>query len=182
MNHDTYTPKTGSLAEQVVNFFRVRPQNNLTIEEICYRFDAKGNIPLKLEEAIANGFIEKMGSVFSAGPKLSGIVNPSIISQPAKTRGPGRGRSRLANFDVDAAKVEKGVPIPAATVRKKLEGKWAPLLAKLTDKGDSVALPDQYRSTVDSYIRKLTKDRPDKVAQFKTGRDDEGVIRVWRVA
>jgi hypothetical protein len=182
MTNDTYTPKIGTLAEQVVNFFRVRPKTTLSIDEIRDRFDAKGNIPLKLEEAIAHGWIERSGDFFIAGPKLSGIVNPSVISQPAPRKGPGRGRHQLPDFDVAAARVETGVPIPTTFVRKKHESKWAPLFAKLATKGHSVALPDPYRSTIDSYIRKLAKADPKQAPQFKTGRDENGVLRVWRIA
>lgn len=185
MSDNTYTPKAGSLAEQVVNFFRVRPQHTLTIDEIRESFSVKGNIPARLEEAIAHGLIERLPldrDTFAAGPKLPLPLNPSAISQPKPQKGPGRGHGQLPAFDVDAATVEKGVPIPAATVRKKLQSKWAPLLAKLTEKGDSIALPDQYRGTIDSYIKKLAKAHPNKVAHFKTGRDDSGVTRIWRIA
>lgn len=185
MSDDTYTPKAGSLAEKVVNYFRLHPTAKLAIDEIRDRFPYKGNVVLALGSALAYGLIQRddgFDGAFGAGPKLYGIVNPSAISQPKPSKGPGRGHGQLPAFDVDAAKVEKGVPIPAATVRKKLQSKWAPLLAKLTEKGDSIALPDQYRGTVDSYIKKLAKAHPNKVAHFKTGRDDSGVTRIWRIA
>ena len=185
MSDNTYTPKAGSLAEQVVNFFRVRPRHTMSIDEIRENFAVKGNIRVKLEEAIAAGWIERLpldDDTFAAGPNLPGIVNPSAISTPKPSKGTGRGHSKLAHFDIDAVQVDKGVPIPAGPVRKKHESKWAPLLAKLTAKGDSVALPDQYRATIDSYIRKLTKARADKAPQFRIGRDDSGVTRIWRIA
>ena len=185
MSDDTYTPKAGSLAEQVVNYFRLHPTAKLTIDEIRSQFAYKGNAVLALGVARTYGLIQRadgFDGAFGAGPKLPGIVNPSAISQPKPRKGPGRGHGQLPAFDVDAAKVDKGVPIPAGTVRKKHESKWAPLLAKLANKGDSVALPDQYRATIDSYVRKLSKARTDKAAQFRTGRDDSGVTRIWRIA
>jgi hypothetical protein len=186
MSDDTYTPKAGSLAEKVCNYFRIKPGATLTLDEIRQTFmTGRVNIPLALENAIADGWIRRptpLSNIFAAGPMLPGVVNPSVISQPKPSKGTGRGHSKLAHFDIDAIQVDKGVPIPSGTVRKKHESKWAPLLAKLTAKGDSVALPDQYRGTIDSYIRKLTKARPDKAPQFRTGRDDNGVTRIWRIA
>lgn len=185
MSDDTYTPKAGSLAEKVVNYFRLHPTHKLDIDAISTRFGFTGNVVIALSKSVLHGLLsDGRGDdpVFTAGPNLPGIVNPSAISQPKTNKGTGRGHSKLAHFDINGVQVDKGVPIPAGTVRKKHESKWAPLLAKLTAKGDSLALPDQYRATIDSYIRKLTKARPDKVAQFRTGRDGYGVTRIWRIA
>lgn len=183
MSDNTYTPKAGSLAEKVVNYFRLHPTHKLDIDAISERFGFTGNVVAALDKACFHGLVERrLSNEFTAGPNLPGIVNPSAISTPKPSKGTGRGHSKLAHFDIDAVQVDKGVPIPAGTVRKKHESKWAPLLAKLTAKGDSVALPDQYRATIDSYIRKLTKARADKAPQFRTGRDDNGVTRIWRVA
>ena len=200
MSDDTYTPNAVSLADQVVNYFRIHPTGTLTIDEIRDRFGFKGNVVTALGAVMVHDLIEReegFDGAFFAGAKMPSTHNPSVISTPYKSnltkafeealapnkgKNKGRGHSQLPAFDVDAAKVEKGVPIPAATVRKKLQSKWAPLLDKLAEKGDSVALPDQYRGTIDSYIRKLTKARADKVAQFRTGRDDGGVTRIWRIA
>lgn len=185
MSDDTYTPKAGSLAEKVCNYFRLHPNHKLDIDAISTRFGFTGNVVIALSKSVLHGLLsDGRGDdpVFTAGPNLPGIVNPSAISTPKPSKGTGRGHSKLAHFDIDAVRVEKNVPIPAGPVRKKHESKWAPLLAKLTAKGDSLALPDQYRDTIDSYIRKLTKARPDKTPQFRTGRDDSGATRIWRIA
>jgi hypothetical protein len=183
MSDDTYTPKAGSLAEKVCNYFRLNPSHILDIDTIAEDFGVAGSVVAALDRAVSHGLLARShGGEFTAGPMLPDVVNPSVISQPKPRKGTGRGHSKLAHFDIDAIQVDKGVPIPSGTVRKKHESKWAPLLAKLTTKGDSVALPDQYRGTIDSYIRKLTKARPDKAPQFRTGRDDNGVTRIWRIA
>jgi len=183
MSDDTYIPKAGSLAEQVCNYFRLHPNHKLDIDAISERFGFAGNVVAALDKACFHGLVERrLSNEFTAGPNLPGIVNPSAISTPKPSKGTGRGHSKLAHFDINGVQVDKGVPIPAGTVRKKHESKWAPLLAKLTAKGDSLALPDQYRATIDSYIRKLTKARPDKTPQFRTGRDGHGVTRIWRIA
>ena len=190
-NATEYIPKPGSLAEAVISYFHNNPGKTLSIDEIRETWSVKGNVVHQLEDALAHGWlvraVEMDLSIFTPGYMLKASMpaDPSVISLPLRAKprlGPGRGHSKLAHFDIDAVQVDKDVPIPAGTVRKKNESKWAPLFAKLTAKGDSVALPDQYRGTIDSYIRKLTKARPDKVAQFRTGRDDSGVTRIWRVA
>lgn len=184
-NTEEFAPKPGSLADQVVNYFRLNPTATLTLDEIREMWSVKGNIMLKIEEVLAQGWIQRLPlhrDILAAGPKLPGVINPRVIGRPKPRKGPGRGHSKLAHFDINAVQIDKSVPIPAGTVRKKQESKWAPLLAKLTAKGDSVALPDQYRGTIDSYIRKPTKARTDKAPQFRTGRDDSGVTRIWRIA
>jgi hypothetical protein len=186
-NATEYIPKPGSLTEKVISYFRNNPGKTLSIDEIREIWSVKYNVVLELERALTHGWLVRAVhdlDIFMPGHKLKASMpaDPSVISQPKPRKGPGRGHSKLTHFDIDAVQVDKDVPIPAGTVRKKHESKWAPLLAKLTTKGDSVALPDHYRGTIDSYIRKLTKARPDKAPQFRTGRDDSGVTRIWRVA
>lgn len=186
MSDDTYTPKAGSLAEQVCNFFRVRPRHTMSIDEIRENFSVKGSIPTKLEEAIAAGWIERLPldhDTFAAGPNLPGIVNPSAISQPKDKCGSRRGgkRGHLPPLDLSALKVERGVEVPTHNVSRG-ESRWEPLLAKLVNVGDSMQLPEQYKGTVLTYTRKRLKSRPDAPERFKIGLDLKGVNRIWRIA
>lgn len=193
MSKKEYIPKPGSLAEKVIGYFRNNPGHMLFIDEIKEQFSVQGNVVLQLEEAVTNGWLTRAPhdlDMFGAGYMLKGSAPAKSpltkafdeVFAQGKGKAKGRGNSRLKDLDIDALQIDKDVPIPTVFVRKKHESKWAPLFAKLATKGDSVALPDAYRSTIDSYIRKLTKAHPKQLATYKTGRDDNGATRVWRIA
>lgn len=186
MSDDTYTPKAGSLAEQVVNYFRLHPTAKLTIDEIRSQFTYKGNAVLALGAALTYGLIQRadgFDGAFGAGPKLPGIVNPSAISKPNTKGGLPHGakRGHLPALDLDALQVESGIEVPTHNMRRG-ESRWEPLLAKLTKVGDSMQLPREYNGTVLTYTKKRIKLRPVDTSRFKLGLDLQNVNRIWRIA
>lgn len=70
--------------------------------------------------------------------------------------------------------IEKGVPIPAVKKRR-MKYPWMEMAV-----GDSFVFPydDMHSATVNVY----TANRRYKPKTFKTGRDADGQIRVWRIA
>lgn len=186
MSDDTYTPKAGSLAEKVCNYFRLHPNHTLGIDAISERFGFTGNVVIALARSVHHGLlIDGYGDEpsFTAGPNLPGIVNPSAISQ-SKDKGGlrlGAKRGHLPPLDLSTLKVEQGVEVPAHNVGRG-ESRWEPLLAKLTNVGDSMQLPEQYKGTVLTYTRKRLKSRPDASERFKIGLDLKGQSRIWRTA
>lgn len=184
MSDDTYTPRAGSLAEKVCNYFRLNPSHILDIDTIADHFGVNGSVVAALDRAVRHGLLERrLGGEFAAGDNLPGIVNPSVISQPKPSSGTrlGAKRGHLPPLDLSTLKVEQGVEVPAHNVSRG-ESRWEPLLAKLTKVGDSMQLPDQYKGTVLTYTRKRLKSRPDAPERFKIGLDLKGQSRIWRTA
>ena len=53
MTTPTYTPRAGSLASQVIGFFRHNPDEELLLDDITDKFDAtRGNIHTLLADAV----------------------------------------------------------------------------------------------------------------------------------
>lgn len=185
MSDDTYTPKAGSLAEKVCNYFRLHPNHKLDIDAISTRFGFTGNVVIALSKAVLHGLLnDAQGAepLFAAGPKLGVIVNPSAISQKDKGGSrQGAKRGHLPPLDLSTLKVEHGVEVPTHNVRRG-ESRWEPLLAKLAKVGDSMQLPEQYKGTVLTYSRKRIKQHPSDPKRFKIGLDLQGVTRIWRIA
>lgn len=184
MSDNTYTPKAGSLAEKVVNYFRLHPTHKLDIDAISERFGFTGNVVAALDKACFHGLVERrLSNEFTAGPNLPGIVNPSAISTPKDKGGSrlGAKRGHLPPLDLSTLKVEQGIEVPTHHVSRG-ESRWEPLLAKLANVGDSMQLPEQYKGTLLTYTRKRIKQRPHDPERFKIGLDLKGLSRIWRIA
>ena len=53
MNPPTYTPRAGSLASQVISFFRNNPDEELLLDDITDKFAAtRGNVHTLLSDAV----------------------------------------------------------------------------------------------------------------------------------
>ena len=197
---NTYTPKRGSLAEQVVSYFRLHPNDTMTLDEVAQTFapsGTKGNIKLGLEKAIDAGLLRWSGGFLMAGRELETVTvpNPSMVATPAAPAAPsadadsGTGSSRnglkrghLPPLDLDAVKVEYGVPVPVGFSSRQRESRWTALLDKLDKPGASTPIPREYNGSLTGWIRKLKKANPDDKRTYRVGLDMQGVNRVWRVA
>lgn len=188
MSNTEYAPKPGSLAEKVISYFRNNTGKTLSIDEIRETWSVKGNVVQQLEDALARGWLVRAVhdlSIFMPGYKLAASMpaDPSVISKPKPSSGTrlGAKRDHLPPLDLSTLKVEQGVEVPAHNVSRG-ESRWEPLLAKLTNVGDSMQLPEQYKGTVLTYTRKRLKSRPDAPERFKIGLDLKGQSRIWRIA
>ena len=191
---NTYTPMRGSLAEQVVSYFKLHPNDTMTLDEVTQTFrpsGAKGNIKLGLEKAIDAGLLRWSGGLLMAGRLLdpAAAPDPSLVATPAApsltaTGSPRTGlkRGHLPPIDLDAVKVEYGVPVPVGFSSRQRESRWTALLDKLDKPGASTPIPREYNGSLTGWIRKLKKAHPEDKRTYRVGLDMQGVNRVWRTA
>lgn len=189
-----YRPKPGSLAEQVVSYFRLHPNESMSIDDIIETFrptGTRGNVQIGLQKAIDAGLLLWRGGVVSAGAQLDADVaaDPgrlgrapfAAIEPPGKKNGLARGerRGHLPPMDIDALKVETGVPLPTRYVKR--DSRWTGLLDKLAKPGQSIQIPREYNGSLNGWLRRVKKTQPDDKRAFRVGLDMDGINRIWRV-
>ncbi len=185
MTTPVYYPRPGSLAAQVVYFFRANAGEELTLDDITAKFDAsRGNIHTQLRPAVEVGLLARDRNadgeyVYQAGARIDVIsANGDTPAQPApKARKPVGFASPRHQVDLSALVVEKGVPLPEQ--RAKLRSKWEPLFDMLATVGDSIAIPPAIVVTLRSEAIKRAKAGR---GHYKVLLTDGGGARIWRVA
>ena len=184
MNAPAYYPRPGSLAAQVVYFFRTNAGEELTLEDIVTKFDtSRGNIHTQLRPAVEVGLLARDRNadgeyIYTAGARIDVIsAAGDTTAQPApKARKPARFTSPRHQVDFDTLVVEKGVPLPEQ--RAKPPSKWAPLFDKLAEPGDSIAIPPEIMIALRAETVKRTKAGS---GHYRVLRTDDGGARIWRI-
>lgn len=184
MNTPAYYPRPGSLAAQVVYFFRTNAGEELTLDDITAKFDAsRGNIHTQLRPAVEVGLLQRNRNadgeyIYTAGARIDVIsAAGDTPAQPApKARKPACFASPRHQVDLSALVVEKGVPLPEQ--RARLVSKWEPLFAKLAEVGDSIAIPAAIVVTLRSEATKRAKAGR---GHYKVLLTDGGGARIWRI-
>jgi hypothetical protein len=165
-----------SLSEMLAEFFVNNPDEQLTLQDIQEKYDiAHAAVEPATAIAVANGVIRATGlsngyPVFGAGLKLK-------APKPAKTGG----RVVQHRFDPNAIPIEKNTPVPTQRGGG-AHSKWAILLGRLDDVGDSAPLPQGTRQSCYAYIHKKEKEGVYPLGKFRAGTDSAGQPRVWRTA
>ena len=132
MNAPAYYPRPGTLAAQVVAFFRSNPGEELTLDDITAKFDAgRNNIHTQLRPAVEVGLLVRTRNadgeyIYTAGARIDVIstTGDTPASPAPKARKPSGFASPRHHVDLSALVVEKGVPLPQQ--RAKLVSKWEP--------------------------------------------------------
>jgi len=192
---NAYRPRTGSLAEQVINHLRANPGAELTSKDIATKFNASRNsVFANLETAVHRGALtmtrnDDLEYVYRAGggrsshpapvapvwPPIPGkATTPSDTSEAASsdtgtapTVKSQRGTAQ-AQVSVTAAEIEAlevETGIPIGTQGRTVD-KWAPLFNKLTTPGTSVRFPARWKSAVAAQATK--RNRQAKAAGYGT--------------
>ena len=79
MNAPAYYPHPGSLAAQVVYFFRTNAGEELTLEDIVTKFDtSRGNIHTQLRPAVEVGLLARDRN--AAGHRRAGLADVAFSS------------------------------------------------------------------------------------------------------
>ena len=184
MNAPAYYPRPGSLAAQVVYFFRTNAGEELTLEDIVTKFDtSRGNIHTQLRPAVEVGLLARDRNadgeyIYTAGARIDVIsATGDTPAEPApKARKPARFTSPRHQVDFDTLVVEKGVPLPRQ--RAKPPAKWTPLFDKLAEPGDSIAIPPEIMIALRAETVKRTKAGS---GHYRVLRTDDGGARIWRI-
>ncbi len=189
------TFRADSLAARVIGFFQHNPDEELYLEDITEKFDAtRGNIHTLLAPATQAGALQRTRNqdgdyIYKAGktlPARSPVQPPAAATKidtkadtkPAKKAPSGYQSPRL-EIDFTALQVDEGVPFES-TCRNKGASKWAPLFARLTKPGQSIALPGHVRGAVGAAIGKINREKTHGTYRIAmTGADS---ARIWRVA
>ena len=181
MSTPVYYPRPGSLAAQVVYFFRTNPDEVLTVEDIVNKFDApRGNIHTQLRPAVEVDLLRRGRNdegeyTYQGGVRIE-VINKSGETPVPKARKPESYASPRHAIDIDALVVEKGVPM--TPTRPGFAPKWDPLFDKLTEVGDSIEVPAKLRAALASAAATRNKRHQ---GYFRVLLTSGGKARVWRV-
>ena len=179
----TYTPRAGSLASQVIGFFRHNPDEELLLDDITDKFDyTKGNIHTLLAEAVRSELLARYRNddgdyVYKPGAACGTYAPPdvTIAAAVAKTEA---ADAQMTAIDFAALQVDESVPYHPVSGVKGFN-KWDPLYARLTKAGQSVELPRALRDRLFTECGKRNKKTGAKTwAISSTGPD---TCRLWRL-
>ena len=183
MTTPTYTPRAGSLASQVIGFFRHNPDEELLLDDITDKFDCtRGNIHTLLKDAVEAALLARYRNddgdyVYKPGAACGTYATPdvTIAATVAKTKA---ADAQLAAIDFAALQVDEGVAYHPVSGVKGFN-KWNPLFARLTKAGQSVELPRALRDRLFTECGKRNKKTGAKTwAISSTGPD---TCRLWRL-
>lgn len=169
-----YTPQAGSLAYQIVQFFRDNPEEELSRRDIAAKFEVDANsIDGKLRQAtetgvLATGNSSESGRVWRAGPQLQ-----AVPLEAPKDRRP---RATLPPLDLNSIAVESGVEKP------KPKNANSPVYTALINKlspGDSVLLHSEHAKRLIDLAKKLAREASSG-AKYSLRKIDDTNTRVWR--
>lgn len=197
----TYIPRTGSLSDRVLDYFRQQPQEELTSADIAAKFEvSRGSVMASLQTAVANGALEYTRntelefvyrlpgakSVVEVLAPTDGDKSVGVRNAMKAITGLKRGAVSLpaSALDFTTLKAETGVPLQGKAKTDAGQSKWAPLFALLTEPDTSVEIPAAWKSAVAAQATKQN------VAAKKAGRPNHYVVRhtstdkarVWRTA
>jgi hypothetical protein len=202
----TYIPRTGSLADRVLDYFRQCPDEELGQADIATKFEVpRGSISACLKAAVDGGSLRyehnaDLEYVYTLGTKPAanapapspvdvlasgGAIGKSNATPKPKTA-PLRGRVDLppALLDFSNLQVERGVPLTGKAYGAAGVSKWAPLFAMLTEPGTSVEFPANWKSAVAAQSTKLNvaHKKAGEPNEYKVRITDNGKARIWRMA
>lgn len=177
-----YTPKPGSVADQVIAFFEENPDEELTRADIAQKFDtAHATVDSTLQLAVARGclvrernrsmeMVWKLGRV-KAQRDLSRAAEAPI---PATVPRTSPFAASALDFDPLSIKVRKGVRLKTAAQR--LEEKFDQLFESF-EVGDSAEFDDHLASMLRLQSRRFSKGRAVKFVFMDTEPGKVGMER-----
>lgn len=183
----TYTPHEGSVAYKVLEFLTTNPDEELTSMDIGAKFDCASNgVHSMLARAVEVGALKRAPNDDEELTYTLGKGVPTI--KPCKARAPslsasapwGEGdatarRGRPVMVDLDALKIDKGVPLVTSRGRQAVD--WNTLFNRM-EVNDSVALPKQVRGQL---AKAAAAAKHAARGEFVIRQLDDDAIRVWRV-
>ena len=183
MNAPAYYPRPGSLAAQVVYFFRTNAGEELTLEDIVTKFDtSRGNIHTLLSDAVKAELLARErnadGDYLYKPGRACGTYAPPDVTIAAAVAKTEAADAQMTAIDFAALQVDESVPYHPVSGVKGFN-KWDPLYARLTKAGQSVELPRALRDRLYIECGKRNKKTGAKTwAISSTGPD---TCRLWRL-
>jgi hypothetical protein len=183
-----YIPQPGSGAMRVLQYFLINREELLTAADIASKFDIpKGSVPGILERAIGVGMLRIVRdtglSAYAAGPKLdqaaAAPTAPQASKPPRKSSGNWHER-RLPELDLAAIKIKTGTKPPPKHLNRAGEGRYTPLLDKLTAPDMSFELPKAYRGSLVKSVSVYSKHHAGK-RKFVVRSIGADLCGVWRI-
>lgn len=194
----TYVPRTGSLSDRVLAYFRQQPDEELTSADIASKFEvSRGSVMASLQTAVSNGALEytrntELEFMYRLPSGAAALTMPAAQSAPenrSSTRVSATGKRGAVSLpasalDFSGLKAETGVPVQGKAKTDAGDSKWAPLFALLSAPDTSVEIPAAWKSAVAAQatkqnVRAKSAGRPDHYVVRLTGTD---TARVWRTA
>ena len=180
---NTYTPRAGSLASQVISFFRNNPDEELLLDDITDKFAAtRGNVHTLLSDAVKAELLARERNadgdyLYKPGAACGTYATPdvTIAATVAKTKATD---AQLAAIDFAALQVDEGVPYHPVSGVKGFN-KWDPLYARLTKARQSVELPRALRDRLFTECGKRNKKTGAKTWAVST--TSPSTCRLWRL-
>lgn len=190
-----FRPQADSLAQRVCHFLANNLEEELTLDDICIKFDTgRGNIHTQLTKAKDAGFLlrEKNADdeyVYKAGPKISCIDTPASeiapgvkktiadIANGKQRRKPNRPPVTLPMPDLDNIEIDND-PTLLEAKRRDIKYDFTTKLRSLLV-AQSFKLDSKFVHVVTSQISKLHKQGE---ARYRCITIDGQTIRVGRVA
>lgn len=184
-----YQPEPGSLAARVCTWLRQNSEEELTASDIGRKFDVPANSAAAcLASSITRGFVvtrrdEISGRVYVAGPKLGefdpGVPSTADIGKATSlAKRPKRSMALPPPLDIDAIKIEPGVPKPSMATPA--GASYRKLIAKMKV-GDSVLLPIAQATRLQSLAMRDNSNVGGS-QKWSLRKLDESQARVWRDA
>lgn len=182
-----YTPRTGSVADRVIEFLSANRDEALSAADIAVKFDAtRNNVHTLMAQAVAAGLVTRAEDpadselVYRIGNGRADSPAPA----PATTFGahqpfPAKARRTpvRVNLDLAAITLQDDVPPPdqaAATMRSQ----FMALLAGMKP-GQSFAVPVSCRATVSKVATTLKKSGS---GRWQVAAESNEHVRCWRLS
>lgn len=201
----TYVPRANSKQARLLDFFRANPDEELTADDISDKFDMpRLSVHTLVRPAVDGRAIQRSRNllgeyIYRAGPALATTprgtpATPAAPTapQPQATPAPAGGhraalyhkpRTRkvvqLVEVDlalIDSLPVDTHVPL----ARREITSKWDPLFRKLTQPGESVAIPIAWHRAVSAEALKRNRQATDHAWRVRQQSDTQA--RLYRIA
>lgn len=188
-----YRARVGSLPARLINWLNDNPGEELTRRDVAQKFDiVPSSVQAGLEAAVTGGALvfernadlDYVYRLPRAGEKAQDKPS-SKPTWPAAATGapaPAAARAPLDMAAIDSITVEENVPFVAS--RTAGACKWDPLFKKLDRAGQSLRIPLEWKTAVQSESTKRNakaKDTKD-AATFRVGKDPSSEhARLWRI-
>ena len=204
-NPPTYIPRSGSLPDRVLDYFRQCPDEELSQADVAAKFDvSRGSVGTCLKPTVEAGLLvyarnDDLEHVYTIpGKKAQARLAATAAPGDALDRGADLGKAPatpvvkpaarvrlpVSALDFSAIAVETGVPLAGSGVGGAGESKWAPLFAKLAKPDTSLEIPAEWKSAVAAHATKLNAQhkKAGQPTSYLVRHTDPGKARIWRTA
>ena len=180
----TYRPRFGSFTHFVITFFLDNPDEELTVDDMAAKWpEVKRNSihsilgSVVLLEILERGRNDDGDYIYKAGPSIS----CADICQPLAEADMQQAEAAEVAGAPHEFRVDMDIPLPTK-YRHQTYGKWKPMFAALTLKGQSIVIAAVDAKRIKSTAQKMKQTQKGQPPHLHVGQDEKGAWRVWRTA